>query len=282
MKTLLISLMSVFYFINISSQSNSPTFKQIYDFQVDDIFLYRISSTDCGGIPCNHSSYYEKYEILEKILSNDSVTYIRKLNDSSSKDTITYVDSATNILNRYTNEIVTGINYSDTVFLRVRIVNDIIPEKIIGGIGYNYNYNNGVCDTNQILTFNDPILKLAYGQGIGLMSEEHSWFEIGTSIELIGYRKGNDTTGYLTDIVQNKLIHDVQVYPNPFEDRFFIKSAFTDINEIDIFDSKGCLIKIVKNSKNLVEINAADLNKGFYFLRILSKDGCIYKSIIKK
>jgi len=270
--------------INVYCQSNNPNFKQIYDFQVGDIFLYKTINTDCvtGIGNCDIKTSYDKFEIINRIINNDSIVYYRKHNDSNSSiDTVVYVDSVNNILDKNNNDLVMFMNYNDSVFLRVRTENDIIPKKIIGGIGFNYKNNNGKCDTTQVLNFNDLITTLIYGQGLGLIEEDKSQFEISSSTLLIGYRKGNDTTGTLTTIRQQNFGSIFQVYPNPFKDQFVIKFSMNEPLDIDIFNQQGVLVKSFIAYKSLNQINSSNLKAGIYLLRLKGKNQYIYKSIIK-
>jgi hypothetical protein len=265
-----------------AGSSNVPTFKQIYDFQVGDIFLYMTNTFDCSCLPtCCTSTYYEKYEIMERINNNDSITYVRKINDSTN-DTITYVDSVSSILNKYDNDIVIGKVYSDTVFFRIRRKNDLVPEKIIGGRGHTYLYNNGICDTTKLL--NDPSFEQIYGQGLGLTHETKSEFEHGQATVLIGYRKGGDTTGTLTTgILQLKKNDNILIYPNPFTDKLFVKTTERfHLYSYEIFTLQGSLVKSIKNAFNLFEISTTDLKSGIYILKISNKEVSIYRKIIKQ
>jgi len=260
------------------AQTNSPNFKEIYDFQVGDIFLYQITHADYGSGTgeCIYSTHYEKFEILKKEINIDSVTYVRKNNDSYI-DTITYFDSATNVLNRNNNDIVVGLINQDTVFFRIRIDNYVTPEKIVGGLDNTYDYNNGIYDSTKIMNFNDPYLEKIYGPGLGLIRMIEGQFEIGTETILIGYRKGNDTTGTLiTKIKQNKYINDIKVYPNPFTNQIFVM-----INDnlgpttYDFYTTQGILVKSVRATMQK-EISTADLKCGIYILKISNKQGFVW------
>jgi len=265
------------------AQTNSPNFKEIYDFQVGDIFLYQITHADCGSGTgeCIYSTHYEKFEILKKEINIDSVTYVRKNNDSYI-DTITYFDSATSVLNRNNNDIVVGLINQDTVFFRIRIDNYVTPEKIVGGPGSTYDYNNGIYDSTKIMNFNDPYLEKIYGPGLGLIRMIEGQFEVGTETDLIGYRKGNDTTGILiTKLDQKKYLDDIKVYPNPFMNQIFvIINDNLGPSTYDFYTTQGILVKSVRATKQ-TEISTADLKRGIYILKISNKQGFVFRKIFK-
>ena len=282
MKKFVFILIASLNLINVYGQSNSPNLKQIYDFQIGDVFNYKTTNVDYrGGYP-SETTYYDRYEIANKIIKNDSIIYYKKHNDSNNLiEKVVYIDSINNILNKSNNEIVKYKNSYDTVFLKVRIVNETIPKKIIGGIGYNYKYNKGICDTTQVLNHDDLNTKFIYGQGLGLIEIDQSQFETGSSTVLIGYKKGNVTVGDLTAISQQKFDNEVQVYPNPFNNEFVIKYNMDESFNIDIFNQQGCLVKSLLGYKSLNQINGSNFKAGIYFLRLKGKNGYIYKSIMK-
>ena len=284
----LISLTIFFLFLTnlkanpSADSSNIPNFKQIYDFQVGDIFLYKITTIDCSCLPsCCTNIDYEKYEIMQRINNDDSIIYIRKINDSSN-DTIIYIDSVANILNKYNNKIVLGLIHPDTVFFRIRITSGPVPQKIIGGPNFTYQYNKGICDTT--LLFNDPRLTQIYGLGLGLTYETDDGFEHGHETELVGYRKGGDTTGTLTTgILQLKKNDNILIYPNPFRDILSVKMNFSNgYQSYEIYTLQGILVKSIINNQNPVEISTAILKSGIYIFKISNSSGSIYRKIIKQ
>jgi hypothetical protein len=260
--------------------SNSPNYKQIYDFQIGDIFLYQTTLTDCGGTPCLITISYMKYEIMEKVVKNDSVTYVRKINDIFN-DTINYIDSSTNILNKYNNDIVVGRMFNDTVFFRIRTISDLIPIKIIGGFGFTYQYNNGKYDSTKQIGF--PYLEQIYGQGLGLDSEKQNYFESGSETILIGYRKGNDTTGTLTTAIKQNWNNDyLRVYPNPFNNILFVRmSPSFDYFNYDFYTVEGKLVKKIRTNNNS-PIPTMDLKPGVYILKISNNQNTLIRKIVKQ
>lgn len=74
----------------------------------------------------------------------------------------------------------------------------------------------------------------------------------------------------------------VKIYPNPFEERFFIEDYEQVIDEVKIFDNMGRLIKVVLNPEPVQEI-MTDFSSGIYHIHIETKDGRIMnKKMIKE
>mgnify|MGYP006428599315 CR=1 FL=1 len=75
----------------------------------------------------------------------------------------------------------------------------------------------------------------------------------------------------------------VDIYPNPAQDHFFIKSN-RQLNQITIHDLSGK--KIFKKSKDLTESNPIDISKlktGIYLLQMeTDQENVIIRKIIKK
>jgi hypothetical protein len=82
-------------------------------------------------------------------------------------------------------------------------------------------------------------------------------------------------SGYLTiDILSSAIevqpFFDLDIYPNPVENEFYLKSGNNqEIEAVDIYNSSGILITKLHNiyEKNL-SINCADWEKGIYFMTI--------------
>ncbi len=82
--------------------------------------------------------------------------------------------------------------------------------------------------------------------------------------------------------VEEPLEQFIKVYPNPFEERFFVEDYEQVIKEIKIFDNVGKLIRKISNTNPLQGIYT-DFSSGIYHINIESKDGRIMnKKIIKK
>ena|SRR5690606_8332837 len=74
----------------------------------------------------------------------------------------------------------------------------------------------------------------------------------------------------------------IKVYPNPFEERFFVEDYDQMVKEIKIFDNLGRFIKKLSNPNPVQEIYT-DFSSGIYHIHIETKDGRIMnKKMIKE
>lgn len=91
-----------------------------------------------------------------------------------------------------------------------------------------------------------------------------------------GIVKGNFTLArILLDTplsVEEPLEQFIKVYPNPFEDRFFVEDYERVIKEIKIFDNTGRIIKTISETNTLNEITT-NFASGIYHIYIKTKDG---------
>lgn len=78
-------------------------------------------------------------------------------------------------------------------------------------------------------------------------------------------------------INENESFTSVAVYPNPASDIVRIKGTKAD--EIHVFNAAGQLVKSVQNSN---EVDLSDLNRGIYFISIVTKNKeCLTRKIMK-
>lgn len=75
-------------------------------------------------------------------------------------------------------------------------------------------------------------------------------------------------TGIESDFQEHQLL----IYPNPASNRLSVESLYSDIQEIYLYNSEGKLITIFKPGCNSFEINTSQLENGFYFLNIHTRD----------
>jgi hypothetical protein len=80
-------------------------------------------------------------------------------------------------------------------------------------------------------------------------------------------------------VTENPTPKDITIYPNPTSDKLFIKTD-GKIEKIDIFSADGKLIRFLVPKDNSIDIS--DLPLGNYIIRLLTKDGYVYKKVIKK
>lgn len=88
---------------------------------------------------------------------------------------------------------------------------------------------------------------------------------------------GTLDTGY--DNIPKPKTADLQTYPNPFKDEFYINSP--NAEQFEIYDISG---KLVQSGKvNSGKVSAPKLQKGFYLVKIIMENGeAVTKKIIKE
>ena len=85
-----------------------------------------------------------------------------------------------------------------------------------------------------------------------------------------------DTTG-----INDNLMADFKVYPNPVKDRLYIETS-TQIQSIEIYDVYGRLqVTKTPSHQGDLSVDVSDLNSGIYFVKVKTEEGNIVKRIVK-
>jgi hypothetical protein len=61
------------------------------------------------------------------------------------------------------------------------------------------------------------------------------------------------------------------VYPNPVKDVLTVEGQ--DIEQVDVFNTMGQLVKTVKCNDNIVNVNVSDLQNGMYIVNVIDNNG---------
>ncbi len=73
--------------------------------------------------------------------------------------------------------------------------------------------------------------------------------------------------------VQDKVVNNLQIYPNPAKDELYFSEK---VNEISVYDLSG---KVVKRQKDITEkLNIIDLSNGIYVIKGTTEDGLKFNS----
>ena len=76
----------------------------------------------------------------------------------------------------------------------------------------------------------------------------------------------------------------IKVYPNPANQKLFVRGYPLLVNEITITDVLGrnCILPITNNNNPITEINISKLSPGVYTLTIRNKNGTWIKKVVKE
>ncbi len=75
-----------------------------------------------------------------------------------------------------------------------------------------------------------------------------------------------------------------RVYPNPFDDRLFIRRLDGPVQSYEIVSSMGSVIRSGKNrlAEDRLELDLSDLSPGFYSIRLHTADQVVTRQILKR
>ena len=151
---------------------------------------------------------------------------------------------------------------------------DILPGEILD-IANEYNYYNNTCRQSATSVV----------EGIGVVEFYNQIFEFefneGVKAKLIGYKKGEETMGFIPDVsaIMSVGIEDAKrqigfsVFPNPANDRVRIHIPQSGKTQLTIFDISGRVIMQTDFGSNEMEINTGDFVSGLYFIQVETPEG---------
>ena len=82
--------------------------------------------------------------------------------------------------------------------------------------------------------------------------------------------------------VENYELEQTNIYPNPTTGKFRIENSELRIENVEVYDVYGKLIKMVKVEGNSAELDLSGNASGVYFTRIITDKGVVTRRIVKK
>ena len=73
---------------------------------------------------------------------------------------------------------------------------------------------------------------------------------------------------------------EINIYPNPVQNKLFIELENETITELNVIDYAGRVVKTING--NIKTINVSDLTKGFYILKVTTENGILTNRFIKQ
>jgi hypothetical protein len=296
-RSLTVALMFASFFANAQSSNCSPTFSEIFDFEIGDVFLYGIKENPGGG---TQDYWYSKetVTILDKIISGDTISYYRQKSNANGidLDTLVLVDDSSQVLNKCDSTLVpinSFLHYkghfpgSVIIYAYLRVYdNDTIRTwendyprlvKAIRGGGQNELYYLKT-DSGTFIPYDEQVLKLGmtleFASGAGLVYEGHGLFESVWTKRLIYKINGTDTTIYHTASIPNSNLKPLHfsVFPNPVKDKLTINYETLSASKYTILNTLGQSVANGESSSMEQTIDLSYLSAGVYFLKTSRQD----------
>ena len=85
-----------------------------------------------------------------------------------------------------------------------------------------------------------------------------------------------DTTGVS---VEERILDEVKVYPNPVRDRLHVESN-APIHQMSLIASNGMIVENKDHEGNVIELDLKGYSKGIYMLRLVTDEGVITKKVV--
>jgi hypothetical protein len=166
-----------------------------------------------------------------------------------------------------------------------------------------YNHQNDTCNVSSIQTIALPGLNLkhllgAFGSNTGIAE---GIGEVGAtciaSVDgwggLVCYSKQGQTIHFNTSVSCDLFPEPVylsintikqpviSIYPNPTNSNFTVNPVNERINKIEIYDTQGRILKVLKPIDSIVSIDISEYAKGTYFVLIETEMGLVKEKISK-
>lgn len=84
------------------------------------------------------------------------------------------------------------------------------------------------------------------------------------------------------DGINDFIADNTKLFPNPANNIITIQNNHAMMNTVAVYDVYGKLLNTISVNSNSVDINVAHLADGMYFARIMTDNGIITKSFVKK
>lgn len=222
--------------------------------------IYSTTATDSNG----------DVVTIGYIIATDSTTIIS--NPFTSSGSVSIDTTANGIVENCI------INYQLIDSANVTGVNIIAADSVI--VNYTIYYNNG---STEVIT---EVYQFNFGAGVytvilDLFCPNKSTFNFLKVIDEINFDPSMIGTSWYLNL-ENKTELEINIYPNPFNSDITIQLTKEDNYNITLFDISGKLVLSSRfENTNEIKLDALDLSKGQYILRIQNDDTIITRKIVK-
>jgi len=271
MSDIKIILISIFLIIaNMSIAQDFPTNREIYDYEIGDVFHYEyVHSYGEYYPPSVFDSILRIKEVEDKYYSvnNDTVCY-----QFYCQELIKYFENPQPIYSEYYLTIcksqLDSIREGDTVIENSELYNGRRYVK------YTHEYMDGPIEWTDIQ-------KWTVGCGITYnYSSSWDWsidFIDTYEDKLVYYKKGDEEWGeeqVITSIHEKKLNQGINIYPNPIHDYFSISfNNGLDISGLlRVYNSSGQLVSSIREFTSDDRIEVSYLPVGLYYISLVDEN----------
>jgi hypothetical protein len=294
-------------------------FPDFFNFNTGNVFQYEFLDEDYNIFPGLFKKGHEKWEMLSVSNFPDSVvcqikkTYYDSTWLGSNPPTITsytqnvkhvFLDSLMHFANFYPQQEVWADPYfpyqGSIKHIHKAETNKNGNGKIVKSFGEtcpNINLSPGkngaakeTAFPNVYLNRNNANTKRIVGreatEGLGITSELYNDYDRIIQRCLIGYIKGNDTSGVIYGMPVGITEIDIDKYfsafPNPAQDQFILRTNAKETSTMTLLSIEGKILmeKTIDAEVKESKINCADLDPGIYFISIKGKNSGLLRKLV--
>lgn len=187
-----------------------------------------------------------------------------------------FVNNSTTLVNSafsFTGEVVSNnldAEYVEKAFIRIfdgsfNLLREITANLTPGTFGIAYDNSEGAAGVNVQYGFNV----------VGRNVNPQAAFDAG--YDALGRVVITDATLSLSDFEQTAF----KVFPNPVQNILNVQNNQTNIQEVQLFDITGRLLRSVQPESNITNVDFSSLSNGIYLLKVTSEGKTITRKIVK-
>ena len=260
------------YYNNIAGSGVAPNFVLASNYSLNGTFLYNI---DIGNSAAPHVVDMDRDGLKDLIVGgyDGRLTYFKNTSTSPGNLSLTLVKSNWG-----------GVKVVETGYVSGQampyVYDDAGKYKLLVGSqrGYIYLYGNL---ENNLTTGNFTLIDSIF---TGIIEGEHvapclgDFNKDGQADMVLGNYSGGlaffKGIGKISIHQLEEKFTQVNIFPNPAEDKFTLKFDGYNLEEkeIELIDPLGRLVNTFKTSDNILDVDVSLLYKGFYFVKILIKN----------
>lgn len=249
--------------------SQIPTNRNIYDFEIGDVFYYESGDHSYQQKRSTYLSY-SRYTVLQRNLNTNGDSLFYEI----------YRDSVVYKWNNTTLQRDTF--YSKDTILVVYTELDSVPE--VDTVFSDASLFNGRTQARDTFEAPDLLWKITYIEGCGKEFWRYPYTDYEYWRYLKYYKKGNEEWGnkYVGVEENRSFSKQFRIYPNPSNDILTIDlRADSRIEQIEIVDNAGKLVSLKQiNSETSHQLDVSGLPNGLYFIRLRNAEGVQLKKFL--
>lgn len=286
MKTFGTFLIAFFCCVNNSFGQNNVTIRQVYDFEVGDVFYYKYEGWNTHNILDETKPSFLKRTVIDKKTSKNNDTILYTFIDyryskgiKNGHDTIVYeLTNKTSEITNLDSSILKAYKSSEYEFDTISLENRVYDP---------------LCSINAVRYYGTTLIhvpaahqEIFYGVGLGELSNLYYFDDSREEkITLFSYIKKNSQCGTPEVLLTDESIrmeNDITVYPNPVQNTLYVNVDVNLFSQYQLLNQAGQVVLSGTIKTEKLTVDVAKLSTGVYNLKLIGNNSSAQKTIIKQ